>query len=320
MSEPIRIELPTQFGMQSVNAYLFLEPEPVLIDCGEKSDAVWDALQTALAEYNLAIKDIKKVIITHCHVDHIGMAATILENSEAELWISEYGYDWAVNPDKMQGIRYQVIKEYLDKLGTPPEDSFLHTFKSLYKMFSRFWGAIPAERVHAFPMTGQLSFGGKDWEIIYAPGHCINQVCFYEPETQYLLSADMLLSLAPSPVIDATIEAPHKRIKALPILLESYQKMAALNVSTVFPGHYTPFTNHRLLIEKQVTRIHQRTADCFALIEGGTTKFWDLLNVLYAGRISFPAVPMLIGYLDLLELKGEIITQESEAGLNFIAK
>jgi len=74
MTEPIRIELPTIYGMKSVNAYLFLDPEPTLIDCGEKTDASWKALQSALAVYNLAVKDIKKVIITHAHVDHIGEA------------------------------------------------------------------------------------------------------------------------------------------------------------------------------------------------------------------------------------------------------
>ena len=84
MTEPIRIELPTMYGMKSVNAYLFLTPELTLIDCGEKTDASWDALQTALAKHGLAIKDIKRVIITHAHVDHIGMAHKISEESGAK--------------------------------------------------------------------------------------------------------------------------------------------------------------------------------------------------------------------------------------------
>ena len=50
MTAPIRLELPTGFEFGTVNAYLFAEPEPVLVDTGLKTEAGWSALQAGLAD------------------------------------------------------------------------------------------------------------------------------------------------------------------------------------------------------------------------------------------------------------------------------
>ena len=44
MQQPIRLELPFAIDRTTVNAYLFREPEPVLIDTGDSSPEVWEAL------------------------------------------------------------------------------------------------------------------------------------------------------------------------------------------------------------------------------------------------------------------------------------
>jgi len=105
MQAPIRIELPTIYGMKTVNAYLFLDPVPTLIDCGEKTSASWDALVAALKKYGLQIKDIERVIITHAHVDHIGMAGKIAAHSKAQIWVNEYCYTWATDKEEMWARR-----------------------------------------------------------------------------------------------------------------------------------------------------------------------------------------------------------------------
>ena len=89
--EPYRLELPTGLQVGTVNAYLFTEPEPVLVDTGIKSDACWLALEEGLAQQGLAVGDISRVIITHPHVDHHGQAGAIAANSAATIWISNLG-------------------------------------------------------------------------------------------------------------------------------------------------------------------------------------------------------------------------------------
>jgi len=260
MIEPIRIELPTMYGMKSVNAYLFLDPEPILVDCGEKTDAAWEALKTALSTHNLAIKDLKKVIITHAHVDHIGMAGRIVEEGGAEVWVNEYCYDWAVNTERMWEQRMGMMQKHI--FGDMPPDGDGENFKKMLFSFMgavmNAWDTLPVEKVKTFPVEGTLNIGGADWQVIYAPGHTNMQTCFYQKEKKWLIGADMLLSITPTPVIEFRLDAPTKRQKGLAEMLQSFEKMKTLEIDTVFPGHYEPFSDHRRLIEAQVRRIHMR--------------------------------------------------------------
>lgn len=304
---PIRIELPTIFGMTTVNCYLFLEPVPTLIDCGEKSDASWEALSNALAEHDLKVRDIQRLIITHAHVDHIGMAGKIVAASNCEVWVSDYVYPWAVNLEEMRQQRIDLIDELLELAGEHPFIPVKEQFLSFMKGFKNNWDPIPEARVKRFSIDDPLEIGGMNWKVMYTPGHCINQTCFYQAESKALISADMLLKITPTPASDLTLEAPFQRVKALPMMLQSYQKMADLEVDIVYPGHYKPFSNHLELITKQTGRIAKRKEECLQIIRNGANNFFDILNELYKNRFTPPAFPMLMGYLDLL-IEEELIT------------
>lgn len=309
MTEPIRLELPTLYGMKSVNAYLFIHPEPVLIDCGEKSIASWEALQAALSVYDLAVKDLKKVIITHAHVDHIGMAGKILEESDAEVWVNDYCYDWAVNTKEMWKVRTKMMQTHIFNdipVNSEQGTNFKQMITGFMAAVMNAWDELPAERVKRFPIDGALNFGGLDWQVIYAPGHTNTQTCFYQKEKKWLISADMLLQITPTPVVEFDLDNPSKRALGLSIMLESYAKMAALEVTKVFPGHYEPFGEHRKVIDMQVGRIQMRKEQTLVLIKKGKHRFYELLDELYKNRLSMPAMSMMRGYLDVLMAEGKI--------------
>lgn len=316
MQEPIRIELPTIYGMKTVNAYLFLDPIPTLIDCGEKSDPSWQALQDQLKEHGLQIKDIQRIIITHAHVDHIGMAGKIAAHSDAEVWVNEYCYPWAVQKEQMWDRRVQLMSKLL-----PPAASFRDMILAFMKEVSKHWDNIPKERIKVFPMNGQLVMGGQVWEILYVPGHANTQTCFYQAANKWLISADMILKITPTAVMDASIEDPTKRDRGLKDLLASYKKIQALDIEKVFPGHYEPFEDVQATIRFQVNRIHSRIEESFDLIKSGKQDFMDILNTMYANRVSMPAFSMLIGYLDVLLEEGriqEVILENGKRGYTVV--
>lgn len=306
MREPIRIELPTIYGMKTVNAYLFLDPVPTLIDAGEKTPASWEALTTALAKHQLKIADIQRIIITHAHVDHMGMAGKIAAHSNAEVWVNEYCYPWAVQKEAMWDRRVQLMGQLLPESVSGTPGNFKQMILAFMENVKNHWDNIPEEKLHVFPMEGQLNFGGGDWEVIYVPGHANMQTCFYQREHKWLIAADMLLRITPTAVMDASIDDPKVRDRGLSQLLESYKKMEVLDIDTVFPGHYEPFGDHRSVIKTQVDRIHSRIQESYDLIKGGTSDFMDILNIMYKNRVSMPAMSMLLGYLDVLEEQGKI--------------
>ncbi|GEM_PF-526866 len=304
MNKPIRIELPTVFETKTVNTYLFKEPEPILVDCGEKTTACFDALKAGLKEHRVSLSDISKIIITHAHLDHVGLAKTITEHSDAVVWVPEYGREWALNLRKMLERRTRAFFQVYEPNIQEPNAFGQHIFD--HETLSPYWDEIPEERLRTFPMEGHLQLGGEDWEIIYAPGHCINQVCFYHLGSKSLLSADMLLKMVAIPIIDAGLEAPYDSVKSMPMLIESYKQLAKLEIEQVYPGHYAPFEDGNALISQQLAKLEMRKEKCFEFIQSGTHDFLELLHLSYPGRVNVATFFMLVGFLDILQAEGRI--------------
>lgn len=305
INQPIQIELPTLY-MGTVNAFLFKEPEPILIDCGDKTKGAWQKLKAGLAAEGLLIQDIKKVFITHAHVDHIGNAGRIVEQSGAEIWVNDYTYPWAIDLPNKWGTRMAYIEDIFKKSAIPA------TIRENILMFMRFvptqWDNLPTERVTKFAIDATLEMGGMKWQSIYVPGHASSQTCFYQPETRQLFSADMLLYITPVPVIEQPPNA-EKHTPNLPQMLDSYRKLAAIDIEQVYPGHGKPFNNAHQLIKKQVQRIELRKEQCYHLVKNGHLTVYEIVEIMYKNappQFRLSGIAMTIGYLDLLMMEGRV--------------
>src|SRR3954469_4810737 len=89
-----KINLPTPFAVGDVNVYLIKGERLTLVDCGVKTKASWVAFKKQLADLHLTPDDIEQVIITHHHVDHVGMLDFLSDKIEVyghplnERWIN----------------------------------------------------------------------------------------------------------------------------------------------------------------------------------------------------------------------------------------
>jgi len=298
--------------MKTVNTYLFKLPIPTLIDCGENSDESWRSLNEQLKQQGLSITDIERIIITHAHVDHIGMAQRVVEASGCKVWVSPLVYPWVTQLEEMKKLRLGMIEKTFSAFiqGDEAFQNMWDSVRSLFSSTDSFWLPIDTNSIEEFELEDNLEIGGRQWQIVHVPGHCANQTCFYDGANKELISADMILNITPTPVIEYDANRPDHRSRGLSELLESYKKIAALEIDQVYPGHYNEMGNPKQLIEFQKNRIDQRVEQTLGFIKDGSTQFSRLLGQLYPNRLSMPAANMLIGYLDLLEDQGEIIVQE----------
>jgi len=322
LKEPIRIELPTLHPDMTVNAYLFLHPEVVLVDCGLHSPKSWEVLTGALAKEGLTIQAIKKVYITHAHIDHMGLAGRIARSSDAEIWVNEYTYPWAVDVKSMWTHRAQMIEQVLRAESDPQEaNPPIFTFLANFLQHAlQQWEDIPLASIRQYNTGDQLSFGGGEWEAIYAPGHSNTQSCFYNASQKWLLSADMLLQLTPTPAIEMKIDQPNEREPSIITLLASFNQMKALDIKKVFPGHYEPFEDHCQVIDQQVARIHLRKEQSLRVIKKGLSSFFDIHQGIYKSACNIFTVSMLKGYLDLLELEQKVELSTAAGFRQYFAK
>lgn len=307
-AQPARLELPTGLPVGTVNAYLFTEPEPILVDTGVKSPASWEALLYGLGAQGLTVADLSRVIITHAHVDHYGQASDIAEQSDTEIWVCDLGASWLEATAAMWAQRTRFYSEFfLPALGLPAAGA--GTLLSGIQALETLGSPVPANRLHTFPVDGVLQMGGRSWQVLHTPGHASMQTCFFEPDTGLLLAADMLLATTPAPVVESPVDGSYDRVPALPRFLESLDVLEALEISLVLPGHGRPFDDHREVIRRQRERIQLRKNECLEWIEAGFHTVSDLLDKMYAHhppQFRFAGLWMLIGYLDLLEQKGRV--------------
>lgn len=309
---PHRIELPFPGG--AVNVYLFLTPEPVLIDAGFNSSASWQALQGALRKHGITPADLVRVIITHPHVDHYGLAAKIVAAGHAQIWMADVGVAWLRDFPYLWQQRINYYRDtLLPGIGLPPAARQSH-LDWMIAVLNR-WEPISAECINAFPSGGKLALGGLDWQTLHLPGHDDCLTVFHQPETRQLLSADALIIPTATPVIGAP--APGEaRQPALPQMMNSLDRLAQLEVETVHPGHGAPFGDQRAVIRAQQARIRERTEECWRLLADGASTVAEVFDRLYGPRaaaVGLAGLWMVVGYLDLLVGAERITVEERDS-------
>lgn len=315
MSQPVRVELPTEYEAGPVNAYLFIKPEPVLVDTGVKSEASWQALLTALAQHGLTPRDLSRVVLTHGHVDHFGQATCLWQEGGIRLATAEIVAYRLTNFTEYWQKRTAYYRDvFLPQTGLPPH--MHHYILKYFEIVARNYEDVPVTALDIYANDATISLGGLDWQVLHTPGHCSHQTIFYQPETRQLISSDMLLQRTPTPVVELPADG-RTRQPSLPTFMRSLALVEALDVAVVYPGHGEPFGDHRALVQEQRERILRRVEDTYACIRGGCRTAAQITAHLYADRpltIQFAGLWMALGYVDLL-LEAGRITARSENGV-----
>src|SRR5436190_177700 len=99
--------IPTPFAVGRVNCYLIDDEPLTLVDTGPNSGKALDELEQALAAHGRRVEDIELVLITHQHMDHLGLAQIVARRADAEIaaldrlvpWAAEYGRNMAADDD-----------------------------------------------------------------------------------------------------------------------------------------------------------------------------------------------------------------------------
>ena len=203
--------------------------------------------------------------------------------------------------------------------GFLPKDlgqGMLAMFQDMSQSILNQWQNIDEERIRVFKHQNEsIRMGNSDWQVLYAPGHTNTQSCFYNKSTQELFSADMLLKITPTPVMEASEIETNKRQKSILTMLDSYAYYRSLPINRVYPGHYEIFDDPIDKIDNQLKRIDRRKEECFKLIENGTDNLLDIFQGLYKGRWHLPAFNMTLAYIDLLEFEGRVLIKKADGDI-----
>ena len=115
----VQIRLPmTGNPMRYINGYLLEDEDGLtLIDCGWKGDDVLAALEEGLAEHGRTVRDVRRLLVTHFHMDHYGLAGTLVEMGIPELGMHER--DWEFIRMRSTVDDDTVVNSWLQRNGLP---------------------------------------------------------------------------------------------------------------------------------------------------------------------------------------------------------
>ncbi len=297
-------------GLHHINTYLIQGKSGwLLIDTGWYQPESFAALTDSLHSLNLDYGDIQKVVLTHSHPDHCGMAGKIRQQAPD---IELICHRWEADLIESRYIKFSEPREdiafLLGKHGVPAKD--------LLPLGS---ASLPILQMVTVALPDRVLYGGEiistgiyDLEVIWTPGHSPGHICLYEAENRLLFCGDHIL-----PTITPNI-GYHVLSGDNPLgdYFAALGKLANLEVACVHPGHEYSFNDLRGRIKSILEHHHQREIEIQKLIERHFSNSYEIarqltwsLNVPWA---QFPplqkraAITETIAHLEHLRWEGRV--------------
>jgi glyoxylase-like metal-dependent hydrolase (beta-lactamase superfamily II) len=295
-----RLAIPTPFAVGRVNVYL-VEDEPLtLIDAGPNSGTSLDELQRGIAGLGHSLEDLELVILTHQHIDHLGLVSLVAAHSGAEVAAIDVAVPYVQNFSLEAQADDDFALEMMLRNGIP--EDVATALGSVSRAF-RAWGA-PVEVTRVLRDGEAMSFRDRTLHVHHRPGHSPTDTVFHDRERRMLIAADHLLAhISSNPLITRPRDGSGKRPKALVTYLESLRATREMDVDLVLPGHGDPITDHRALIDERFALHERRAAKIHRLIAERPRSAYELAQAIW-GNIAvtqaYLTLSEVLGHIDLL--------------------
>ncbi|MGH2993406.1 MAG: MBL fold metallo-hydrolase [Solirubrobacterales bacterium] len=294
------LRLPTPFMVGRVNCYL-IEDEPLtLVDTGPNSGKALDELEHQLAGHGHSIEDLALVVLTHQHIDHIGLAEIIASRSGAEVAAIDVVASFLENFGEDAERDDQFAAELMLSHGVP--EDVVTALQSVSRSF-RAWGSRP--KVARPLRDGEtLELRDRSLEVQHRPGHSPSDTLLWDADRRILLAADHLIArISSNALITPPLDGSDDRTQALVTYIESLRRTRELPAEIVLSGHGEAITDHVALIDERFASFESRAEKIHALIAERPRSGYELAQALWgnvAVTQAFLTLSEVIGHLDLL--------------------
>ncbi|WP_102347285.1 MBL fold metallo-hydrolase [Bacillus sp. Marseille-P3661] len=296
------IIVPVKSILKTVNFFLVKRAQSLtLIDAGFNNEDCWNALNATLMENDHSLKDITEIILTHHHIDHVGLVNKIVSNHPLPVYASPHSIPRLKRDRTFLEMRIDFYANLYREHGCGEEgkkkvDSLRQANRENQNQ------ALEADIIE-LKHTSILHFN-----IIDTPGHAPDQLAFWDQNSRWLFTGDLLLGhISSNALVEPDYEG--KKILTLNQHLESLKRCAVLNAEIVFPGHGELIYNANELIQMKLERTEQKCEKLLQLIGSGISTANDLAmayyNRIYHEQFSL-VMSEVIGHLDYMELNNRV--------------
>jgi glyoxylase-like metal-dependent hydrolase (beta-lactamase superfamily II) len=312
-----RLSIPTPFAVGRVNVYLIDDDPLTLVDTGPNSGTSFDELTRGLSELGHELEEIELVVVTHQHIDHLGLVGLVAARSGAEVAAIDHAVPIIEGFSEEMAADDAFASETMLRHGIPQD--VVSALRSVSRAF-RAWGA-PAKVTRVLHEGEQMAFRDRTLQVHWRPGHSPTDTVFEDRDRRMLIAADHLLAhISSNPLITRPLDGESERPQALVTYLDSLTKTRAMDVDLVLPGHGTPVTAHRELIDERFA-LHRRRADkLHGLISERPRTAYELAQSLW-GNIAvtqaYLTLSEVLGHTDILLNEGRVREVEQDGVVRF---
>lgn len=296
------ITVPTPFPVGPVNVHLILREPITLIDSGPLTDEAWEALSAGLAAAGLKVADVERVLLTHGHQDHFGLAQKVADLSGARLYggkLDREGFRMRRNAklllDSLARADFGVGPRLLMMVAVSHVDHF----------------AVPLAAWDE--LSGGETLPGDGWSVVVrsTPGHTPGSLTFEIPEAGVLFTGDTVLrDITPNAIVDEDPERPGAPFRSVTRYFETLDAIGASNGdSSLLTGHgraIPDYRSHHANVKRKYTiRIHHIER----LLASGPKTVRELVVALFPKVTAvnvFLAYSEVLGFLMYLEDVGRV--------------
>ncbi len=289
-----KLIIPTPFPVGPINIYLVAEDPITLIDTGPKTDEAIAALTSQIKQFGIRIDAIQRVILTHTHEDHCGLANWLQQVSGAPVYVHE----WERSNLAERG-KTRINRNLLEKIGVTSEE--LMPMEQHYAQVKSYAEAV--ENLKTYRDEYEFEFASGSLSVVHTPGHTPGSSCLWRAATRTLIAGDTVLkTITPNPVLNVDPRNNSRRFPALINYLQSIARLQTLAPTLIHTSHGDDVVDFDEYAARLRTHTAERQKKVLSLIPNDGINAQELAYLLFPkvkDASRFLAVSEAIAHLDL---------------------
>lgn len=303
-----KITLPIPFPLRTVNVYALVGHDGwVLVDAGMGTSHAREAFSAGLKRAGLDLADLRALVLTHHHPDHIGLSGELQEQSGVPVYMHPIDEkSLRIIENGTMSERFRSVSTFFRQHGLEPTRLW-YTQSDPQETRRMLW--VPPHEAFTLVEDGaQLELAGQTYRVFWVPGHSDGQIALLREQDGVFLSADHVLPrITPNVGLYSTLDRPDP----LDDYLNSLRKVEHLPASLVLPGHGEPFPDLARRVQEIMLHHDHRVQQILDLLAEQPRHAAWVTDQLFQGRLKNDemrrmAMAEVLAHLEYMRVAGRV--------------